>query len=805
MLTFEIHELIHWYNDQVRPFLAANVDEDKLRAFDKDHDQLKSVADLSQAELAVCFLGNSGVGKSTLINAVIGGDQIVVPSGGVGPLTAQALVVRHNSEVCFEVDYHGKGQLLRTVFGLEQMYRTELGTKPSPEDDLEKSDELEEQDLVQSELDLDAGDQEEGADEQARREKREGLRRRAQLLVTGNQDEERDLKYLLDSLREAAGGKRLWGTISDARDGDRIRSIGQALALAGKKLRHKETAKADADFSKALHNHATGFLAPLIKSLELGWDTPTLSNGITLVDLPGVGVMRDVHREITRYWIREKANALVLIVDHRGLHDSVAAALRESEFLNSLLYSADEPEDDPVVLVAITRIDDIANTRYQQDKSKKKFEHFLDAMSEAQDKLRHDMQRSLETVWLGGSDIAPGRRKVVENVLSRLQVHPLSAPEYVRLLADDPDDLSFLRSAEQSGVPAFTNSLIQMAAERRAKAVERLEQNASLFLERITTTLSLIQGQWQTDARTEEQVRKLKDELDLFIQPLRKELHVRQGAYRTFLKKTIPQRIEDLVETASLKAAAQINHYLRSLGSAHWATLRASVKRGGRYVGSSDINLPSQFALRFEEPIADVWGKEILTSIRRETREYSNDCVQLVEQLAEWALAQGAVVDRKVVEAQRDAIKVDAKKLESVGREMVKEMRDEARAQLINRIEGPIKRRCDDFVKKNLHIGAGVKQRILEAYGEMADKVTESAKEPATRILQKLFRDVEKETLDAFSEHEDPLAAVAESIVASRESYLKRSDAQKRRRILEQLNQVLAKTPSQSVQVAASE
>jgi hypothetical protein len=145
--------------------------------------------------------------------------------------------------------------------------------------------------------------------------------------------------------------------------------------------------------------------------------------------------MRDVHRDVTRYWIREKASALVLIVDHRGLHDSVAEALRQSEFLNSLLYSADEPEDDPVLLVAVTRIDDIANERYHQDRSKKKFEHFLDVVQEAREKLRHEMQRSLESIWLTGDDIPSSRRKVVHNLLAKLQVHPLSAPEYARLLA----------------------------------------------------------------------------------------------------------------------------------------------------------------------------------------------------------------------------------------------------------------------------------------------------------------------------------------------------------------------------------
>jgi hypothetical protein len=285
--------------------------------------------------------------------------------------------------------------------------------------------------------------------------------------------------------------------------------------------------------------------------------------------------------------------------------------------------------------------------------------------------------------------------------------------------------------------------------------------------------------------------------------PLRKELHVRQGAYRTFLKKTVPQRIEDVVETASLRASVQINKYLLRLGSAHWATLRASVRRGGRYLGASDINLPSEFALRFEEPIADIWGKEILANIRQETRDYASDCVNLVEQVAEWALGQGARVQPRVVEAQRDAIRADAKKLESVGREMVKEMREDAKKQLINRIEGPIKNRCDDFIRKNLHVGPGVKQRILELYGGLAEAVTEAAKDPATHILKKLFKDVEKEILDAFKDHEDPVEAVAEAIVASQESYLKRSDAQKRRRILDDLGQIFAALPEKTA-IAAS-
>ena len=90
------------------------------------------------------------------------------------------------------------------------------------------------------------------------------------------------------------------------------------------------------------------------------------------------------------------------------------------------------------------------------------------------------------------------------------------------------------------------------------------------------------------------------------MQPLRKELHVRQGQYRAFIKKGVPTRISDLVTVASATARNDIHKYLNRLGYAHWATLRASVRRGGRFSGARDIDLPREFALRFEGPIAEV-------------------------------------------------------------------------------------------------------------------------------------------------------------------------------------------------------
>lgn len=526
-----------------------------------------------------------------------------------------------------------------------------------------------------------------------------------------------------------------------------------------------------------------------------------LREGVTLVDLPGVGIVRDAHKDVTRRWIREKARALVLVVDHRGLTESVAEALKQSEFLNSLLYSADEPMDDPILMVAVTRIDDVAEDRYRQDetRSKRKYEYFLEVTEEAKTRLRGEVQRYLEETWLNDTEaVTDARMQVVRNLLGKLEVHPLSAPEYAKLMAEDEYDMPFLRDHEQTGVPGFARSLIALAKDRRATASQRLKEQSALLHERITVALRLIQAQWETENRAEEEAAHLREDLGLFMQPLRIELGVRQGAYRTFLKKGAPQRIEDLVVAARHKASTEIYRYLKKVGTSHWATLRASVRRGGRYSGASDINLPTEFALRFEEPVAEVWGKDILKDIRKETKDYAQDCVALVEKVTEWALAQGARVQPKVVEAQRDAIRADAKKLENVGREMVKEIRDEAKARLIDAIEKPIKKACEDFVRQNLDVGPGVRRRILELYESLPDEVTKAAEKPAKRILLKLFKGVEKEILDTLDGHQNPLDSVAEAIVSSQQKYLKRSDAQMKKRVLEELREVEESMPVDS-------
>ena len=119
-----------WYLENAKPFLLK-LQPEKVADFDKDLANLMAKAEKIPKDFSACVLGNSGVGKSTLINSIVDGTTTVLPSGGIGPLTAQALTVKHSHEPKFEVEYHLLGNFWRLLFGFEKAYQSELRDKDS--------------------------------------------------------------------------------------------------------------------------------------------------------------------------------------------------------------------------------------------------------------------------------------------------------------------------------------------------------------------------------------------------------------------------------------------------------------------------------------------------------------------------------------------------------------------------------------------------------------------------------------------------------------------------------------------------
>lgn len=784
LTNFSLRSLSIWFTTKVKPFLEHE-DPDKVAELKREIARLAEREKKLNETLSVCFVGRAGVGKSTLINAIVAGGETVVPSGGVGPLTAQAIQISHSELRSFKAFYHSPANFWLIGFALENTFRRDEKVT-DVDDDTDLTELLD--DAIREEIDS-------RADGQEIESKIETYRKQAQLIITGNQETVVELKYLADGIREALGNPRKWETTATSQDQIRINRL-KSIFQTKKKRHVSEEFKLDGtspEFNEELYAHAAGYLSPIIKELQVGWNSPLLEEGVQLVDLPGLGIAGDVYREVTDNWVRNNANAVVLVVDHRGISEADANLLRSSGYLTRLLHSADDPAADPVVLiVAVVRTDESASDAYGKDRSRPKPEHLADVMTKCRELVTKQLQVQIAAAWNCSDEV---KKATIDRIVETLQVFPLTTTEYRRLLIADAQEPSFLREEAQSGVPAMMAGLADLRRCNRKIVHDRFSDALQSLHDRLSSQLQLIRARWEEKTRAREEADALKADLESFIKPLREEFRARQGGYRAFLKETLPANIKTVVIASSLTATNSLRSYFKTLRDASAGTLQAAVRRDGTFYGARNINLPNDFAMAFEDPIAEGWGKSILSELRKRTQEYSDDCLGFVNRVVEWAEQQEGRVQPRLIEAQRDAIAADTKHLATVGKNFVDDLRVIVRAELCKAIEAPIRRACQEFVNRNQNSGTGVRGRILELFDALADEAIEAAKKPAYKVLLDNYQKVELEILDAWKDHNDPLLAAAEAIVSSHEDSMKRSDAQKRKQVIEEIDDILQCVP----------
>jgi hypothetical protein len=428
------------------------------------------------------------------------------------------------------------------------------------------------------------------------------------------------------------------------------------------------------------------------------------------------------------------------------------------------------------------KIDDVAKENWKNDRAlngtsqRTRAEHFSEQVRRSREDVSERLKSFLREVWHIDSE---GKEIVIQSMLDRLQVFPVSAPQYRLLVSGDADDeRPFLPTPDSSNIPELREAVALVARRCLADRNRRYDETSKRFFGQLRARLELLSAQRNEEQQAEEELTRFKAEIEAFIGPLQREFDHRRGGFRAFLRKTVPVDIAAKTESAAAKARKAINSDLRKLQEAHWKTLQAAVRKEGTFYGSRHINLPHDFALRFEEPVAEVWSRSILAEVRRETREFADYQSGAVKNVLEWARGQGVRRSTRLLEALVESVDQDRKQVDAVGRDAIDELRDKVRAELIKKIEAPIRRKCQKFVGEKKDFGLGVKRRILELFAELAEEVIEAASLPATTLLVERFKEVEQEIVTAFGEHREPLGDAANALVQRHEKSVKREDAQ---------------------------
>jgi hypothetical protein len=735
--------------------------------------ELQRHAATDQVELAICFLGSSGVGKSTLINSLVDPQLQVVPQGGIGPLTAQATVVRYAPQPYLRATYHGPRRVNQLVFALDRFCERQRGLTRQTAGELDVEDQRE------IELVLPLGDAP-GA-EPTETTSEEGRMRsyvsQAKQLTTGRQlgGSEHPIAYFADCLRATLGNPARWGHSPLPEHEPFLAQVVDAITIGDEGKAWERTGE-NRIFLSEVARHATGSIAPLIKSLEVGWPAEALREGLVLVDLPGIGIANDEYRSVTSTWIR-RATAVVLVVDRSGVTEASADLLRTTGFLNTILHRAPESTSvSPLLHVVAVKLDDVANaaratfkTLHPGTRVPAWLELFRDACDESKQLIHSQLEEVFEqSVIAAPAEIKIERRDALRQLVESMQVHPVSAIEYRKLHDHDADDPPKIKAAEDSNIPALIESLSGLAHQHATELIGRCRATAQRLFESIERALARVKDELSGDERQLTRAAELRSSLETVLRPAADELQPRLGALRERLRGTIPQVIETEVERSVTVADGGVRDYFGALQKLAWGTLRATIRRGGTWVKARPIDLPNEVALRFEEPLTHAWRRGVVVPLRKALEEFAMDIGRFLGNVIVWARAQAGLDVAHVQRFQAEA-EAEVASLVTRGELAAADLTKLAKQKLQAGLQEEIRRACQEFVDERLDVGTGVKNRMSAFLDRLAPRVAQVARATAARFLRESYDAVLNQVVEALQRFNDPLGYASALLLGGHE------------------------------------
>jgi len=709
-----IAEWGEWLEREGRAFFTR-WEPARLTMIEQLVEDMRSLAKQERRELPICLLGNSGVGKSTLINAVIDPRLQVVPQGGVGPLTAQATIVRFAREPYMRATYHGAQRLNQLIFALDRYCERHLRAARQDENDL-AAEEQREAELALAGLGDGPGDPEAG-------DKRlQAYISQARQMICGVQfgeDAAAEVAYLADALRVVLGRASVWGHTPRPADLERVDVLRDVVAL-GDRGRCVEADANRGAFLREIRQHASGSIAPVIKSLEVGWDSELLRDGAVLVDLPGVGVANDEYRSVTSDWIR-RASAVLLVVDKSGVTEPAIELLRTTGFLNALLHRApDASEVAPLLRVVAVKLDDAAKderTSFQQQHPGEKVPPWQTFFDDACTRARTLIRSQLENALARAPDATPDevradRIDAQRRVLKLLQIHSVSAVEYRKLMLADDEERPRIKEPEQSNIPDLIRSLQEIAQRHAHDLAERLGAGLHELRGAVERGLQAVVEDLEQGGRDQARRATLREQLVAVLTPRGQELRLRQGQLRERLRATVPTIIQREVAHAVQMASPSVSRFLKRMEGVNWSTLRAAVRRGGMRDGQRALDIPNELALILEEPLAVIWNKVVVPEVENALQAFSRDVARLLDEVVAWATSEAAGLDARRVERFRDDVVQRVKHLAAIAETVAESLRGDVKRTLHEAVQFTIRRECQAFVDAGLDVGKGVKVRL---------------------------------------------------------------------------------------------
>ncbi len=470
---------------------------------------------------------------------------------------------------------------------------------------------------------------------------------------------------------------------------------------------------------------------PIVTKVRASGPFEILSDGIKIVDLPGINDPNQAREAVTHNYLKTCNFVWIVFNIKRVLTKDTMALMQSEDFMRQILMDG---RANALTFVG-TASDDIdietACEEFGLDDDAPEHEIVLYRNAEVRKEIKKQLEdMSSRMVQLARENL--DRLKTLIHTIERSKVFTVSAREYMRIQGYSRTQNAILTRVEYTEIDRLKEHLAAISrsygVEAQAQShhaaidlfVRELQRESKIFIENLDKNIELSNKQ-------KEEVQRAVHTAQKFLE---QEIKAAKELYKENLESNQRLLLEKLDRgfERGVHEVSQLSYRWKGM---HWATIRAVVRRGGRFVGSTgshnfsaDISKPVMDTIMFAW--ADFFGDQMNISLDKACeRLLSSSQKSIMNLLAE--VMQIIEVDQEVYKSFEKLFETSEAILNEFTGQIKIEMQqqiDQCRKTLYEQIEAQVDANMQTAYRKAAdERGTGMKQRMVNVLTQHAKDV----------------------------------------------------------------------------------
>ncbi len=487
---------------------------------------------------------------------------------------------------------------------------------------------------------------------------------------------------------------------------------------------------------------------PIVKVVRVRGRFPALACGAKLVDLPGLNDPNEARERITRNYLKTCKFVWIIFNIKRLFTRDIWNLMLSEDFVRQVVM------DGRVGAVSFvgTASDDIdldaGIEQFRLAEESTEAEVVRARNAEVRKAVARQL-REISSRLVSNAGENGGRAEELTSAFLKAGVFTVSAKEYLRIAGLSKTQAVILNSEKDTEVPSLRQHLEKICTEygveshsaslhRQIDVVEeelrRELASQRLRLERMAETSVAQRKEVQEAAQAAQKF--LRTEIADFNERFVQNLESDEEVFRERLK------------ASTQRARFEIAHVLGRWSRMHWATLRAVVRRKGRFVGSTGTHdFPADLARPILDPIVLAWAEFFGDRLGAALDKWTDRLLLKADQHCN----QVAGILTKTVRAERsDASEVN--QISQTTEKILRELLSQTKAEMQQKID-KVRRSLYETVPERIRAemvpafdraagesGPGMKQRIIETLSDHVNHVSQVMFDDAEQLISEGIR-----------------------------------------------------------------